>query len=30
MDMQSENDRIQDELDRYRGLNDEIKQLKVR
>lgn len=29
-DMQSENDRIQEELDRYRGLNDEIKKLKVR
>ncbi len=30
MDMQSENDRIQEELDRYRGINDEIKKLKVR
>ncbi len=27
MDMQSENDRIQDELDRYRDLNDDIKKM---
>jgi hypothetical protein len=29
MDMQSENERIQDELDRYRGLNDDIKKMNL-
>lgn len=29
MDMQSENDRIQDELDRYRDLNDDIKKMMI-
>ncbi len=29
MDMQSENDRIQEELDRYRDLNDDIRKMKL-